>query len=172
LLVDCLIRWELIKPNLLQRIVLRLYEQFDSIMINAISPNVVCWWFHSSKCLTNNIVALESTTKCNLPNLITFSHSPFGLNVTKLIPNWAWRSVTEAMQCHPKSLYMYWQELQVLLKLINRNSSSNMNTLFIRTKTIINHKEHCGKICTRNTWNDLLRLSPNLEPSITFRWGK
>lgn len=73
------------------------YHQFCLKLINATSPRTINEWVHYFKCFPNNIVALESSAKCNMSNAISFSHMSIGLNVTKLRPNWAWDSVSKAM---------------------------------------------------------------------------
>lgn len=69
-------------------------NNLDWICIDTIDPRVTLQRFHIAKSLPDCTVALESTTKSNLPDVVAPANSTFCFRVCQLIPCRTWWRVT------------------------------------------------------------------------------
>jgi len=99
----------------------------NRVAINAITPRAIKGCLNGSIALPNSTVALEPTSERNLPNPITFLHSPLGLNVVQFVPKRGRRGVPEAVQGHSGSLNMLRRKLEVLLQLVDHSTPTGVD---------------------------------------------
>lgn len=99
----------------------------NRVPINAIEPRAIQWLLDSPVTLPNSAVALKPTPKRYLPNPVSLSHPPFGLDVSHLVPERGRRSVAEPVEGHPGGLDVLGGELEVLLELVNDGAAARVD---------------------------------------------
>ena len=120
--------------------------ELDRVSVDAIDPWVLGRPPDPPHCTPDRAVALEPRPERELPDLVAAPDSPFGLQVRKLIPNAAARSVPESVQHSAGRLHVAVSELQVLLKLVEHDLAGRVDAEVLECEFVVgNVGLGCGR---------------------------